>query len=173
MAEKIINSNVLFFFLFVCQQESTPVNQFPKGGCIMGKTRARDLMMVTLSKATQLYLQTLETEGKSPRYIDWLKTRLRFFNDYIEKTYGAGFKVQDLSVEDGRDYLRSLMERDHPLPRPPDAHGKKGKLKTQYIHGLGRAVRSFSTWAYEEGYLEENVMRRLKLRSCPKRSRSL
>jgi site-specific recombinase XerD len=134
----------------------------------MGKTRARDLMMVTLSKATQLYLQTLETEGKSPRYIDWLKTRLRFFNDFIEKTYGAGFKVQDLSVEDGRDYIRSLMERDTRYRDHPMHMEKKGKLKTQYIHGLGRAVRSFSTWAYEEGYLEENVMRRLKLPTLPK-----
>jgi hypothetical protein len=111
----------------------------------MAKTRTRDLMMVTLSKATQLYLLTLATEGKSPRYIDWLKTRLRFFNDYIENIYGPVFKVQDLSVEDGRDYLRSLMERttrykDHPMHKE-----RNGKLKTQYIHGLGRAVRSFST----------------------------
>jgi len=42
-----------------------------------------------------------------------------------------------------------------------------GKLKPQYIHGLGRAIRSFSTWAFEEGYLEENVMRRLKLPQLP------
>jgi site-specific recombinase XerD len=73
-----------------------------------------------------------------------------------------------LSVEDGRDYLRSLMERttcykDHPMHKE-----RNGKLKTQYIHGLGRAVRSFSTWAYEEGYLDENVMRRLKLPQLPK-----
>jgi hypothetical protein len=35
----------------------------------MGKTKKRDLMMITLQKATNLYLSTLETEGKSPRYI--------------------------------------------------------------------------------------------------------
>jgi site-specific recombinase XerD len=29
-------------------------------------------------------------------------------------------------------------------------------------------VRSFSTWAHEEGYLEENIMRRLKLPQLPK-----
>ena len=28
-------------------------------------------------------------------------------------------------------------------------------------------MRSFSTWAYEEGYLEENIMRRLKLPKLP------
>jgi site-specific recombinase XerD len=124
--------------------------------------------MVTLHKATNLYLSTLETEGKSPRYIDWLRTRLRYFNNYIEDTYGSDFKVQDLSVEDGREYLRSLMERNTRYQGHPMHKEKKGKLKTQYIHGLGRAVRSFSTWAYEEGYLEENVMRRLKLPQLPK-----
>ncbi len=42
-----------------------------------------------------------------------------------------------------------------------------GGLKVQYIHGCGRAVRSFSTWAHREGYLEENIMRKLKLTKFP------
>lgn len=46
----------------------------------MSKTRAKDLMMITIDKAIDLYLATLETEGKSPRYIDWLKPRLLYFN---------------------------------------------------------------------------------------------
>ena len=45
----------------------------------MVKTKKKDLMMITLDKAIELYLTTIETEGKSPRYIEWLKTRLRFF----------------------------------------------------------------------------------------------
>ena len=59
------------------------------------------------------------------------------------------------------------MERDKLYHTHPFHREKTGKLKIQYIHGLGRAVRSFSTWAYEEGYLEENVMRRLKLPKLP------
>jgi len=124
--------------------------------------------MISFDKASELYLSTLATEGKSPRYIDWLKTRLRYFDNFLTRTYGGNFKLQDLTVEDGRSYLRELMERgtryeDHPMHK-----AQKGKLKIQYIHGLGRAVRSFSTWAYEEGYLDENVMRRLKLPQLPK-----
>jgi site-specific recombinase XerD len=133
----------------------------------MVKRTRRELMMITLQKATDYYIATLETEGKSPRYIDFLKTRLRYFNRYIQETYGQDIKIQEMTVEDGRDYMRSLMERtkryeDHPMRTEED-----GKLKVQYIHGLGRAVRSFSTWAFEEGYLEENVMRRLKLPHLP------
>jgi integrase/recombinase XerC len=58
---------------------------------------------------------------------------------------------------------RDQKYQDHPLHKV-----QKGKLKVQYIHGCGRVVHSFSTWAYQEGYLEENVMRRLKLPQLPK-----
>ena len=54
-------------------------------------------------------------------------------------------QVQDLTVEDGRGFLRMLQNRkvkyeDHPMREPVE----RG-LKPHYIHGCGRAVRSFST----------------------------
>ena len=134
----------------------------------MAKRKARELLMVTLEKSIELYLSTLATEGKSPRYISWLKTRLRFFTTYIKETYGEGFVLQDLTVDDGRDYIKSLLDRNHRYTNHPMHNRIEGKLQIQYIHGLGRAIRSFSTWAYEEGYIEENVMRRLKLPKLPK-----
>jgi site-specific recombinase XerD len=132
----------------------------------MAKTIKKDLMMISLRKGIELYLSTLATEGKSPRYIEWLKTRLIFFNTFVEQVYGD-YKLQDLAVDDGRDYIRSLMERNTRYQNHPMHKGKKGKLKIQYIHGCGRAIRSFSTWAFEEGYLDENIMRRLKLPKIP------
>lgn len=117
--------------------------------------------MVSLEKAIDLYLSTLATEGKSPRYIDWLKTRLRFFTDFINEVNGEDFLFQDLTVEVGREFIRSLMDRDTRYLNHPMHKQRKGKLSIQYIHGCGRAIRSFSSWGYEEGYLEENIMRRL------------
>ena len=134
----------------------------------MARNRKRELMMITFDKASELYLSTLATEGKSPRYIDWLKTRLRYFGAFLKRTYGSDIKLQDLTVEDGRSYLRELLERGTRYENHPMHKAQSGKLKIQYIHGLGRAVRSFSTWAHEEGYLDENVMRRLKLPQLPK-----
>ena len=134
----------------------------------MTTKKAKELMMISLDKGIELYLSTMETEGKSPRYIDWLKTRLRFFSDFMHQTHGEGSKIQDPAVDDAREFIRSLMDRDKKYQDHPMHKVQAGKLKVQYIHGCGRAVRSFSTWAFQEGYLEENVMRRLKLPSLPK-----
>ncbi len=71
----------------------------------MTSKRMQELMMISLEKGIELYLATLETEGKSPRYIDWLKTRLRYFSNFIHQTRAGGFKVQDLTVSEGRDFL--------------------------------------------------------------------
>ena len=56
--------------------------------------------MISFDKASELYLSTLATEGKSPRYIDWLKTRLRYFDNFLTRTYGENFKLQELTIED-------------------------------------------------------------------------
>jgi site-specific recombinase XerD len=134
--------------------------------------RTKELMMISLDKAIELYLSTMETEGKSPRYIDWLRTRLKYYSQYIQRTYKEEYKIQDLAVEDGRGFIRYMMERDKKYPKHPMMKETPGKLKIQYIHGCARSVRSLSTWAYEEGYLDENIMRRLKLPSCPRPSRN-
>jgi len=124
--------------------------------------------MISLEKCIELYLSTLETEGKSPRYNGWLKDRLRYFSNFIHQSQGENIKVQDLTVQDSREFLRDLMNREVKYRDHPMIKQVKGKLQIQYIHGCGRAVRSFSTFANEEGYLEENVMRKLKLPQLPK-----
>jgi hypothetical protein len=53
--------------------------------------KSKELMMVSLEQTIELYLSTLEAEGKSPRNIDWLNTRLRFFTKFIHQTYVDDF----------------------------------------------------------------------------------
>lgn len=130
--------------------------------------RNSTLMTMTLEKVIQIYISTLETEGKSPRYIDGLRIRLQYFLDFIQQRHGEDFNARDLTVEDGREFLRDLMTRevkyrDHPMIGP-----KVGKLSIHYVNGIGRGLRSLSSWAFEEGYLDEHVMHRLKLPPLPK-----
>jgi len=133
----------------------------------MSAKRSSEFMRMSLEKAIEIYLATLGTEGKSPRYIGWLKTRLRYLTDFIYQTQGKDFRLQDLTVEIGREFIRDLMGRDVKYSSHPFIKARSGKLAVQYIHGCGRAMRSFSSWAYEEGYLDENVMQRLKLPKLP------
>ena len=57
----------------------------------MSTKKTNELMMISLDKGIELYLAAMETEGKSPRYIDWLKTRLRFFSDFMRQTHGENY----------------------------------------------------------------------------------
>jgi len=129
--------------------------------------RSIEFLSMSIEKAIELYLATLATEGKSPRYLEWLRDRLRYFTNHLHKEVGDVFHLQDLTVEHGRGYLRELMGREVKYSCHPMHVARQGKLAIQYIHGCGRAVRSFSSWAYEEGYLEENIMQRLKLPKLP------
>jgi hypothetical protein len=88
-------------------------------------------------------------EGKSPRYIEWLKSRPSLFSRFVQETGRLDGKLQNMKVEDGRDYLHFLMERKKRYPNHPLHKEEDGKLTIYYIHGLGRALRSFSTWAYD------------------------
>ena len=57
----------------------------------MSAKRSSEFMRMSLEKAIEIYLATLGTEGKSPRYIGWLKTRLRYLTDFIYQTQGKDF----------------------------------------------------------------------------------
>lgn len=126
------------------------------------------LATMTLEKLIHIYLSTLQTEGKSPRYLDWLGTRLRYFLDLMHKRHGEEINARDVTLEDGREFMRELMTREERFRGHPMIAAQAGKLSISYVHGMGRALRSFSNWAHEEGYLEEHVMYRLKLPPIPK-----
>jgi hypothetical protein len=87
---------------------------------MMGKTKVKDLMMLSVEKATQIYLATLATEGKSQSYITWLASRLKKFTSFLAETGRENCKLQELTVDDGREYLAFLMGKnerysDHPF----------------------------------------------------------
>lgn len=133
----------------------------------MGKTRAKDLMMLSVEKATQIYLATLATEGKSKSYIDWLASRLKKFNNFLVETGRENCRLQELTVDDGREYIAFLMGKNERYSDHPNHKETKGKLTIYYINGLGRALRSFSSWGLRGRLPGRNVMQRLKLPKLP------
>jgi hypothetical protein len=62
--------------------------------------------MITIDKALELFLATLDSEGKSPRYIDWLRPLLLYFYNYLGSTkkvllpctWQFGFQVSGFKI---------------------------------------------------------------------------
>jgi hypothetical protein len=46
-------------------------------------------MCNTATFARNAHLSTLATEGKGPRYVDWLKIRLKCFSAFIIRKFGS------------------------------------------------------------------------------------
>jgi integrase/recombinase XerC/integrase/recombinase XerD len=115
----------------------------------------RNITMPTLQQAVSNYLTALSLEGKSSEYTDWLYSRLKVFTKFCLDNQGQA-KINSLTIETGRAFIKHLMERkvrytDHKL-----RHEVEGGLAPTTVHGYVRALRSFSTWVYEEGHTDEN-----------------
>ena len=97
------------------------------------------------------------SEGKTAKTVRWYNTGLGLFVDYF-----GGASVTPIlgNVDIGvvREYILHLQKRkkfeDHPItPRQDEL------LSPQTINCYVRAVRSFFSWLYREGYTNENRLR--------------
>jgi hypothetical protein len=102
---------------------------------MMVRNSRQEYLMIGVDRGVESYLSTLATKGKNSAYINGLEKRLRYLLERNRETHGQIIWVQDLAVEDGWDYLRSLQKRttkyeDHPMHDPVEK-----RLKPHYING--------------------------------------
>jgi len=121
----------------------------------------KELMELTLPRAIENYTTALTLEGKSPETILWYRKKLTGLAAFMQYG-GAPVKVRSLTLDDGRSFIKSLMDRttrytNHCL-RPEE----QGGLAPQSIHGYVRALRAFATWLQEEGYTKDNIFKGIK-----------
>ena len=122
-------------------------------------------MELTLPTLIDLFITTKQTEGKSPRTLNWYRDKLIHFARYLGN--GSEAKLKDLSLDDARSFIAWLQNKpcrysDHPLQ--PE---KQGGLSPYTIHGYVRALKAFSSWLYEEGFTRRNLFARLKRPKVP------
>ena len=103
--------------------------------------------MPTIEQAVSYYTTALSLEWRSPEYTDWLRRRLGDFTRFLQASQGQT-KIGSLTIEQGREFIKNLMERKtryqcHKLRREVE-----GGLALTTIHGYVRAMRSFSSWLY-------------------------
>ncbi|MGE0229240.1 MAG: tyrosine-type recombinase/integrase [Dehalococcoidia bacterium] len=98
------------------------------------------------------------TTNKSPRTVDWYELRLELFERYLGEQPTLG----DLTVANVRAFIADLQARGSKNDNNPNWKGKRGALSSSYIQGFARALRAFSSFLYEDGYLETNILQPLR-----------
>ena len=98
-----------------------------------------------------------KTSGKSPHTVEWYEFRLELFERFL----GADAKLNDLTIPKVREYVAELQERGE-LYLNNERVRRQGKLSRSYIQGFVRALRAFSSWLYEDGFTDTNVLKNLR-----------
>ena len=119
-------------------------------------------MEITLSDTIDLFVVTKATEGRSPKTTTWYRELLTHFCNYLGNP-----RLAQVSIDDARRFIAHLQAKetkweDHPVSKPT-----AGKLSTSTIHGYIRAMKAFSNWATEEGFVKISPFARLKKPKLP------
>lgn len=123
-------------------------------------------MEITLARAKENFLAALTLEGRSPETVVWHEKKLSAFLRFLQ-TNGREVKVRDLTVDDARQFVRSLMERKTKYPNHKIHREREGTLAPQTIHGFVRSLKTFASWLKNEGYTETHVFERLQPPKLP------
>lgn len=99
---------------------------------------------VSLSKLFDDFIFVSQVNGKKGKTISWYKEMLKPFVQEVA--------LEDLNIFSVRKYIASLRERG---------------LKPASIDGHIRAIKVFLNFLYEEGYLSENLSKKLKRQKLP------
>jgi site-specific recombinase XerD len=127
----------------------------------------KEITMPSIEQALDNYLATLTIEGKSPEYTAWLRKRLKDFIAF-KQSDGTSVKVSQITLEDGRAFIKYLMERKTLYPKHKHRDEADGGLAMTTIHGYVRAMRSFFAWLHRDGHTEENIFIAIKPPHLPK-----
>ena len=122
-------------------------------------------MEITLPTLIDLFITTKQTEGRSPRTLEWYRDKLGQFARF--KGNGSDVPLKDLHLDDARAFIASLQSRDTRWNNHPYQLPVEGGLSPYTIHAYVRALKAFSTWLHEEDFTKHNLFARLKRPKLP------
>jgi len=111
-----------------------------------------------LSEALNLFLTQKEIEGRTPDTLAFYKGKIGAFI-----TYAGDIPVTSFTSELATEYILATSKRkkydlDHPRHKVGDTTVKRSTVKNYVL-----ALKIFSKFLYEEGYLKTNPLARIKL----------
>lgn len=123
-------------------------------------------MSITLNQAVENYLTELALEGKSPDTILWHRKKLTALCAFM-KNGGEPPLIRDLTIDDVKSVVKSLMERKTRYDHRVFRREMEGGLAPQTIHGFVRSLRAWASWLFREGYTDEHILADLKPPKLP------
>jgi len=106
---------------------------------------------IELSHLMECYKTFNQSEGKSPRTIEWYEHVLQLFQDWLQST-GKPTNLGSLGEPEVRDFILALRQKQ-----------VKGKvLSTHTINNRVRALRAFFSWLARDEYTSDNLLAKMK-----------
>jgi site-specific recombinase XerD len=119
--------------------------------------------LMTLQDALVAYKTYAKAEGKSPKTVAWVVSSVGYFAEFL------GPEQQDIGTITGNDLRRFIIAlqdkpkfANHPYNKPQQA-----KLSSQSIKTYCRAITAFFGFLKREGFVDNNVMVKVKMPKVP------
>ncbi len=117
---------------------------------------------VNLTFHIEAFLLSCRAANLSPRTVDWYAGLLMAWAAFL----GArDWRDVDLS----REFIVRLQTREQCYAGHPRHPQRAGALSPFTVRGYVRSIKRFANWMLEEGRIQENPLRRLKMPRQPKR----
>jgi site-specific recombinase XerD len=121
-----------------------------------------DKSSIGLASLFESYALFNRSEGRSPATITWYQDKLRQYLRWLEEK-GYPTCLGGFDVDRVREFVIHEQERDRRFERNPFTPEREQKLSGHTIRGYVRTLKAFSTWLFEDGYIETNLLQRYKL----------
>jgi integrase/recombinase XerD len=120
---------------------------------------------MTLQDALVVYRTYARAEGKSPKTVDWIVSSVGYFAGFLSP------KQQDIgtiAANDLRRFIIALRDKSK-FANHPYNKTQQTKLSAQSIETYCRAIRAFFGFLKREGFVEDNVMAKVKMPKVPEK----
>jgi len=119
-------------------------------------------LTIPLAKLIEHYTIDLRSQNKSDKTVRWYIANLRSFEAWLKRHRRPGL-LSDLDIDTVRLYVLYLQDEHPKYQGHPYTPSRGDRLSDYSVQGHVRTLRAFSSWLQREGYLEENVLSRLRV----------
>jgi site-specific recombinase XerD len=124
-------------------------------------------LLLNFPKLIDAFLLCCTTEGKSNQTLEFYSSHLRRLSLFLQQKYNIG-NVNDISVNEVRGFIYYLQHEVNRYQGQPNIR-VRGPLSPFSIHGYASVIKTFWSWLYREGYIENNPMTNLRLPKLPRK----